>query len=123
MENQQYINMSNFENIHFWFKARRKILNFFLKQVIKKNNINILEIGTGTGGNIKLLEKYGKYHGIEFSETAIKIIQEKFQNKIEIKKGSYPNTIFNKKFDLIVLFDVLEHIEKEEETLHEIKKI
>jgi hypothetical protein len=29
MENQQYINMSNFENIHFWFKARRKILNFF----------------------------------------------------------------------------------------------
>ena len=103
------------EKEHWWFKARREILRSQLEQLDLPNDIDILEVGCGTGGNLDMLNEYGNIHAIEMDSFAIKNAQKIYPN---VKQGELPNNIpFDKKFDLICMFDVLEHIEEDFETI------
>lgn len=91
-------------------------LNFFLKKFEKKKNLKILDIGCGYGKNLKILEKYGYYNtfGIDISLEQIEIAKKnniknvECINAIDFLKNS------KEKYDVILLIDVLEHIELEE---------
>lgn len=117
MDNKAYEIMDNIEEIHWWYTGRREILRKVLNKFITKKP-KILDIGCGTGGNFSLLRKYGTIRGIEYSELAIKKARKKFPN-IDIKKGSLPNDfpIKNERYDLITMFDVLEHINDDQKSL------
>lgn len=83
------------------------------------DNPEILEIGCGTGGNIKMLNEYGITYAMEMDEFAASYANKKYSN---VKKGHLPNDIpFNKKFDLICMFDVLEHIEEDKLSIQNLK--
>ena len=118
MEKEAYKIMDDREEIHWWYLGRREILRKVIKKYLK-NNMNILDIGCGTGRNLALLQSFGKVKGIEYDESSVIKAQKKFPN-IEIKKGELPNKLnLNKDeiFDLITLFDVLEHIEDDRKSL------
>ena len=66
MEDIVYKDMIRQEKEHWWFKARREILGAYLDNLKLRENINILEIGCGTGGNIKMLQQYGNVKAIEW---------------------------------------------------------
>ena len=115
--------MSRFEKNHWWFFGRRKILELFLKKIKLKKNAKILEIGCGTGSNLKILKNYGLLSAMEPSEDAINYLRKKDLTGITFNKGKCPEDInFEDKFDLICMFDVLEHIEEDKETLSNIIK-
>ncbi len=115
MEDIVYKDMISQEKDHWWFKARREILDDYLHKLQLPQNANILEIGCGTGGNIPILKKYGNVKAIEMDEFAIGYAKH---TGAEIRQGYLPeNFPYDEKFDLICMFDVLEHIEKDEETL------
>jgi SAM-dependent methyltransferase len=119
MKQKAYDEMSNTEDYHWWFVARRKILEDKLKTLNLPKNAKILEIGIGTGGNLEMLAKFGEVQGIEMNPRAIELAHQKTNNNFNIHEGMCPDGIptFADKFDLICMFDVLEHIEKDEETL------
>lgn len=120
MDKLQYIKMEKNESKHFWFIGRREIIKKILSKHIKKRKDNkILEIGVGTGGNIQILSEYGEYFGIESSMVAKEILKHKNKNK-NIIYGFYPEKKYKEKFDIITLFDVLEHIEEDETALKSI---
>lgn len=120
MEDIIYKDMIHQENNHWWFKARREILNDFLLSLDLEKNISILEVGCGTGGNINMLKQHGKVKAIEMDKFAIDYAKS---TGVEIRQGFLPNNFpYEEKFDLICMFDVLEHIEEDEETLHLIAK-
>jgi 2-polyprenyl-3-methyl-5-hydroxy-6-metoxy-1,4-benzoquinol methylase len=76
------------------------------KYNIEYKNINALEIGFGNGGFIKfLLENNSTVTGLEIQEEQL----EKAQH-LGIETYSLIENIANKKYDLIVGFDVLEHL-------------
>ena len=115
MEDIVYKDMISQEKDHWWFRARREILADFLMSLKLPSDANILEIGCGTGGNIPILQKYGNVKAVEMDEFAIEYAQK---TGSEIRQGYLPNNFpYNEKFDLICMFDVLEHIENDEETL------
>ena len=86
--------------------------------------MEILEIGCGTGGNLSMLSSLGKVTAIEMNAEAVEIVKEKNLDTVNVHIGSLPNGMpkLEKKFDLICLFDVVEHIEEDQEALKKIKK-
>jgi len=117
MDSIEFNIMAACETSHWWFFGRRVILaSVFNKLVRKKNNL-ILDIGCGTGGNIGFLKSYGCVSAVEPNSHAISIAKNKGFH--DIKKGSLPDLFptFDKKFDIICLFDVLEHLENHQEGL------
>ena len=101
MEVEIYTQMNQVEQHHWWFVARRKIIRKVLESFLpESNNLKILEIGCGTGGNLALLSEFGEVSAMELDQTARNIANKK--NICEIKKGELPNNIpFTEKFDLI----------------------
>jgi SAM-dependent methyltransferase len=109
---------------HWWYKARNRILEKVVASLQFKTTPEILEIGCGTGPNLEMLSKYGSTKGIEFSETSLEISHRTLP-KIPVQKGWLPDNInvWKQDFDLVCIFDVLEHVEDDETSLQEIKKI
>jgi SAM-dependent methyltransferase len=112
----------NIEKNHWWFVARRKIIKSFLKKSLNKKTNNILDIGSGTGTNFSVLKVFSdNLTGLEPFNEAINYSQNNFP-EIPIIRGSFPEFDIINKFDLISLFDVLEHLEEEKLALDKIYK-
>jgi SAM-dependent methyltransferase len=112
LEKKVYKDMVEQEKNHWWFKARREILEQELTKLDLPANSRILEIGCGTGGNLELLKRFGSVKAMELDEFSLEYVKDTFS--IEVKKGYLPNNIpYNEHFDLICMFDVLEHVKED----------
>lgn len=120
-----YLEMAETESKHWWFSGRRSILYKTLESMNLPANSRILEVGCGTGGNLEMLAKFGEVSALEMDATAREIATEKTNNSYDIRAGYCPSDMsFNdEQFDLICIFDVLEHIEEDIETLTYLKKL
>jgi len=107
-----YSQLTKIEDNHWWFISRRKLIENLLPPYLRFKNGRALDIGCGTGGNLKLLRKYcPRVVGIDISKFAIKLAKKKFP-KYHFKLGDANKLtkIFSKKsFDLITIFNVLYH--------------
>lgn len=83
-------------------------LSYILSRVdIKKRNIKLLDVGCGPGYFISYLADQGIYYkGLELAEFLVKICKEKGLNVEKNDVSEEKNNSYN----LITLFDVLEHI-------------
>src|SRR5579871_6057617 len=117
MEHDAYIEMADAEIAHWWFQGRR--------QILASDIARILELGSGTGGNFDMLRRFGSVTAMEANATARRISLQKSSGAVTVMAGTLPREIpvFDNKFDLICLFDVLEHVEEDEETLAVIKDL
>lgn len=119
MHPEAYAEMHAIEENHWWFKARREILKNQITLLNLKKNSHILEIGCGTGGNLKMLSTFGSVTAVEMNDLARQLAINSNPSIKTIYPGSLPSDIpfINTKFDLICLFDVLEHIREDQESL------
>jgi 2-polyprenyl-3-methyl-5-hydroxy-6-metoxy-1,4-benzoquinol methylase len=94
-----------------WLKAARlRLLDSILKQYAGKGKaLRILEIGAGVGQNVEVLRKYGSVDVLEIDPLGLEALRtlegvnQVFDQPIPLElDGSY---------DVIVAFDVLEHLE------------
>lgn len=117
METQMYQEMMEVEDKHWWFVARRSIIEQVISQLNLPADAEIFEAGCGTGGNLAMLSHHGRVYAMELNETA-----RTFASDLqigEIQPGFLPDNIPfpEKNFDLIVLLDVLEHLEEDTASL------
>ena len=112
MEDRVYRDMALLQDQHWWFRARRDILLAVIKQLQLPDQADILEIGCGAGGNLGMLKQFGRVSAMEMDDRAI--AKAKKISGLKIDKGRLPDHIpYSCQFDLICLFDVLEHIEND----------
>ena len=119
MNPEAYLEMANTESVHWWFAARRDILDHVIGKFGLPATARILEAGSGTGGNLMMLSAHGSVSAIEMDEAACRIAREKTGDRVDLRRGHFPDDIPFKgeTFDLIGMFDVLEHVEQDVETL------
>jgi SAM-dependent methyltransferase len=111
MRTDLYDKFNSIETEHWWFVARRDILRVLLKQLLPSRVDTALDIGSGPGINLELINPIAnRVTCLEPSSEAVTLAREKFPD-LDIIEGSFPETLPTGTFDLITMFDALEHIE------------
>jgi len=101
-----------------WLKA--------LELINRTTSPKIIEIGCGPGQFAKLLfdNNIDNYKGIDFSQEAIKyakIRNDKYRNVFNVD-NAYTTEIFEEDYNIVVIFEVLEHVDRDLEILSRIKE-
>jgi SAM-dependent methyltransferase len=110
--------MSAQEGSHWWFVARRAILDRLIRtQMALRPGARILEAGCGTGGNLAMLASYGSVEALEYDGEARALATARGVARVE--PGMLPDRIGfgDQRYDLIALLDVLEHVEEDRASL------
>ena len=122
MENELFDEMYKVETQHWWFVARRKIIASVIDTLGLGSNSKIMDAGCGNGDNLEFLSKYGELIAIERDDNALARAQSRQIGKVV--KGELPDNFpsdINRENDLIVLLDVLEHIDDDEKSLSSLR--
>lgn len=118
MDRAVYDRMGAEEAEHWWFVGRRAFLDALVQRYCHlPPGARVLEAGCGTGGNLEMLSAYGRLEAFEYDETAR--IAATAKGIVEASAGALPDRVDlpDDTYDLIALFDVLEHIEDDRGSL------
>ena len=118
-----YREMARTQSEHWWFRARREILERVIDRLSLPARADLLEIGAGTGGNLAMLGRYGNLAAVEMDAFASRYASE--ISGIRVSQGHLPDAVpfGDRSFDLICLFDVLEHVEDDSKALQRVRAL
>lgn len=109
MEQEVYQLFAEIQTSHWWFVARRIILEDVLRRRLDPAmRYRIADVGCGTGALLPTLARFGETWGIDTSAEAVAACRRKgFTNVFGEDDPQWQGV----RFDLMTFFDVLEHIE------------
>jgi len=111
------------EDQHFWFRARNRIIATMVSQITAGLPLGyrVLEVGCGTGNVLRTLEQAcprGMVVGMDLFAEALQYARRR--TSCPLVQGDARALPFNTQFDLICLFDVLEHLPDDMQVLREL---
>jgi len=118
MQAQQFQLHANIEEKHWWFVARRRLMQAVLEQLVPParagrslDQATVIDVGCGTGANIAALAD--RYHavGIDASPEAIRFAVERYPN-VDFRAGFAPDDLSDclPQARAVMMMDVLEHV-------------
>jgi SAM-dependent methyltransferase len=109
---------------HWWFKGRRRLFARILQRLGVPKDARILDAGTSSGSNLRLLrdDGYTNFIGLEISDHAIAMCKAKGLGPIErgdICAMPFPDA----SFDFILATDIIEHVDRDDLALKEMLRV
>lgn len=112
MRSEVFELQANLEERHWWFVGRRNILQAVIAAITPPGTGGtVIDIGSGTGGNLRSLAGNYRVLGLEPSGAALAIARPRYP-EVEFFEGSDP-AVFASTGDsrsIFLLADVLEHV-------------
>ncbi len=116
MQQAQFTLHCQIEERHWWFVARRRIINSLIRQLVPPHSDparqeTIIDVGCGTGANVADLADGYHAIGIDTSAEAIRMAAERFPG-VDFRAGYAPADLSDclGQAQLVMLNDVLEHV-------------
>ena len=124
MERKVYDQMAKLDAKHWWFTARRRILDSVIERVVRPPaGAPNQELGAGTGHNLGMLSRFGEVEASELDPIARDLASERLGRPVV--EAALPDlSMFPAdSYDLVALLDVLEHVPDDKGSLHAIQKL
>jgi SAM-dependent methyltransferase len=124
MERKVYEQMAQLDSRHWWFTARRRILDGIIERIVRPpKDARILELGAGTGHNLAMLSRFGSVEASELDPIARDLASQRLGRPVV--EAALPDlSMFpDDSYDLIALLDVLEHVPDDKGSLASIFKL
>ena len=111
---------------NFWFRAKYRLIRLLMDKNtvgrISEEPLRILSIGTGTGDDLKILSQYGDNYVTDILDEALAVVPDEFcyeKRKADACDLPYEDGFF----DVVVSFDVFEHIENDTKAVSEVHRV
>lgn len=106
------------EDRHFWFKARNTVIGCVIQQLAAnlKPSFRVLEVGCGNGNVLRVLQQIcsrGEVIGMDFVKEKLHFARQRTECTLRHGDLYRLPTEGDRPFDLVGLFDVLEHLPDE----------
>jgi SAM-dependent methyltransferase len=125
MQSHHYPILYGVEENHWWYVGRRRIIQCLVEQICSKfdaANPRILDVGCGTGANLKMLARYGQAEGVDISQQAVAFCRERGLESVKL--GALEQLPYeDESFDLVTALDVIEHLDDDVAGLREIRRV
>ncbi len=107
--------------VNWWWVGKRQLILKTLER-LGRNNSLVLDIGCGTGSNLRCWESCGNVVGLDISADALDFCRIKGNENL-VRGDAVKLPFHDSAFDTVIALDILEHIERDEEALKEFFRV
>ncbi len=120
METAEIEKLAALEDSHWWYQERRFVLDKLLKQLGPPGRA--LDIGAACGGNTRILSQNGwAATALDYSAAGPEICRRRGVTAIRGDATRLPFS--SSSLDLVVAYDVLEHIDEDAAVVQEVRRV
>jgi len=124
MQAHHYPALYEVEETHWWYVGRRRIIQSILEDACGTLNRRprILDVGCGTGANLRMLARLGEVEGVDISQQALEFCRKR--GLASVRQGAAEELPYAEaSFDLVTALDVIEHLDDDVVGLKEIARV
>ena len=124
MKHEEYERMYRFEDRYWWFVARRHLIVSLLEQHYPRDGqLQILDIGCGTGKMLDELSAFGTVVGADYAPEALEFCVTRGVGA-ELARADVRRLPFaDASFDAVTAMDIIEHIDDDKAAACEIFRV
>lgn len=116
------------EDRHFWFRARRRVVAAVLRQLTAglAPGYHVLELGCGNGGMLPVIAECspgGRVTGMDLYEEGLRHARARCGAACSLVRGDVRRAPFEEAFEVVGMFDVLEHIADDVAVLADVRRM
>lgn len=124
MDKSVFLAEAKMEATHWWFVERRRLFATLIRKAAIPSDATVVDIGTGTGANLRLLQQMGfsQVVGIDPSADAAHWCAEKGLGDVHTGDiRALP--LADASVDLLLATDVIEHVDEDKQAVAEILRV
>src|SRR4026208_2240841 len=125
MQSHHYPILYQVEDTHWWYVGRRRIIQSLVEKICETLNNpspRLLDVGCGTGANLKMLAAHGRAEGVDISPQAVEFCRERGLDSVRL--GAAEQLPYeNDSFELVTALDVIEHLDDDVAGLREMRRV
>ena len=125
MQSHHYPILYQVEETHWWYLGRRRIIQSLVDKIrttLPNAKPKILDVGCGTGANLKMLAAYGSAEGVDISPQAVDFCRERGLDSVKL--GAIEHLPYESgSFELVTALDVVEHLDDDVAGLREMRRV
>jgi 2-polyprenyl-3-methyl-5-hydroxy-6-metoxy-1,4-benzoquinol methylase len=124
MKSAEISKMAEMEDNYWWHIGKKGLVSSLIKKHFpdRTKSLSILEIGCGTGGLTTILSNFGQVTAFDISPDAVDFCKNRGISNVQIVDISTLSVEkYKGSFDLILMLDVLEHIQDDVLVMQKVK--
>lgn len=117
------VKLSEIEPWHFWFVARRELVDRLLARHAPGGLGCLLDVGCGTGANLPVLKRHARQVvGLDYEPEGLRDVRSASPDMWRVRGDATRLPFPAGRFDAVTMLDVLEHV-GDETALAEIRRV